>query len=270
MRRDHIVLPSIVFRNRVVYFIFTLAVLTAGCLFVNFNPVGFFIEFHYVKELLGEMLLPNFNQVFTNPTIWSAVVQTLSMAFLGTLFGCSAALILAFCAASNVMPVRAVRTLVRILLSVTRATPGLVMILIFVIAVGLGAFAGILSLVFITVGTFGKLFAEIIESADHAPGEAIYSVGARRLQVLWYSIVPQVLPAFIANSLYAFDTNLRASIYLGIFGGGGIGFQLNMAIKVLRYRDATALICIIIVLVVLFEKISDYFRKKILHAGSLH
>jgi len=270
MRASKLILPSIRFRYRLTYLIAALTVLGAGCMFVGFNPLGFFTEFHYVRDLLGEMLMPEFSQVFSNPTVWGSVLQTLSMAFLGTLFGCLAALVLAFCAASNVMPVKWVRISIRALLAITRATPGLVMILIFVIAVGLGAFAGILSLIFITVGTFGKLFAEIIELSDYAPGEAIYSVGAKRVQVIWFAVLPQTLPSFIANMLYAFDINLRTAISLGIFGGGGIGLQLNMAIKVLRYKDATALICLVIVLVVLFEKISDYFRKRILHSVSLH
>jgi phosphonate transport system permease protein len=74
--------------------------------FVGFNPLGFFTEFHYVRDLLGEMLMPEFRQVFSNPTVWGSVQQTLSMAFLDTLFGCMAALVLAFCAASNVMLVK--------------------------------------------------------------------------------------------------------------------------------------------------------------------
>jgi phosphonate transport system permease protein len=77
------------------------------------------------------------------------------------------------------------------------------------------------------------------------------------------------MPSFIANLLYAFDVNMRAAIGLGIFGGGGIGFQLQMAKSVLHYKDVTALITIIIVLVILVEKLSDYLRKRILGDGKL-
>jgi phosphonate transport system permease protein len=142
-------------------------------------------------------------------------------------------------------------------------------VLIFVIAVGPGAFAGVLTLVLITIGFFGKMFVDIIENSEIPPGEAIYSVGATRVQVIRYSIIPQILPTFIANLLYAFDVNMRAAIGLGIFGGGGIGFQLQMAKSVLHYKDVTALITIIIVMVILVERLSDYLRRRILGEGKL-
>jgi len=162
------------------------------------------------------------------------------------------------------MPYQFIRGLAQFSLSMFRVVPILVVILIFVIAVGPGAFAGVLTLVIITIGTFGKLFAEIIENVENAPGEAIFSVGASRMQVIRYAVIPQILPSLIANLLYAFDVNMRAAIGLGIFGGGGIGFQLQMAKSVLHYKDVTALISIIIVLVIVVEKISDYLRRKIL------
>ena len=84
------------------------------------------------------------------------------------------------------------------------------------------------------------------------------------MQVIRYSIIPQVLPAFIASLLYAFDVSMRAAIGLGIFGGGGMGFKLQLAEKVLHYKDVTAYVSIIIVLVILTEKLSDYLRRKIL------
>jgi phosphonate transport system permease protein len=167
------------------------------------------------------------------------------------------------------MPWRAVRVIVRLVLSLQRVIPGLVIILIFVIAVGLGAFAGMLALVFGTIGTFGQLFTEIIENTENAPAEAIYSVGASRIQVIRYAILPQVFPSFIANFLYSFDINMRAAIGLGIFGGGGIGFELFLAMRLLHYRDALALIFFTIVLIILVEKLSDYMRKKILGDGRL-
>ena len=120
-----------------------------------------------------------------------------------------------------------------------------------------------------TIGTFGKLFTEIIENTENPPGEAIFSVGASRLQVIRFSVIPQILPSLIANLLYAFDVNMRTAISLGIFGGGGIGFEFQMAKSVLHFKDVTALISLIIVLVFFVEKLSDYLRKKILGEGKL-
>jgi phosphonate transport system permease protein len=264
MSTVNFILPSKKYKQRVTIFSISALVVFVACLYMDFNPIGFFTEFHFVRDLLGEMFMPNYHVLADDASTAFSIVQTLSMAFLGTLYGGIIAIILAFLAASNTMPYKFIRGLAQFSLSMFRVVPILVVILIFVIAVGPGAFAGVLTLVIITIGTFGKLFAEIIENVENAPGEAIFSVGASRMQVIRYAVIPQILPSLIANLLYAFDVNMRAAIGLGIFGGGGIGFQLQMAKSVLHYKDVTALISIIIVLVIVVEKISDYLRRKIL------
>ena len=262
-------LPSKKYKQKVTYFSIAVLVVAAVCFYMNFNPIGLFTEFHYVKDLLDEMFPPNFRLLSENTSTANSILQTLSMAFLGTLYGGIIALMLAFLSAANTMPYKFVRVSVQFLVAMLRVIPILVVVLIFVIAVGPGAFAGVLTLVVVTAGFFGKLFTEVIENAENAPAEAIYSVGASRMQVIRYGIIPQILPTFIANLLYAFDVNMRAAIGLGIFGGGGIGFQLQMAKSVLHYKDVAALIIIIIVLVVLVEKISDSLRRQILGDGKL-
>jgi phosphonate transport system permease protein len=269
MNTLEITLPSKKYKRKVTLFSAAVVIVSLACAYMNFNPLGLFVEFHFVRELLGEMFMPNFKLLWDNSSIGLSVLQTLSMAFLGTLYGGVIAIVLAFLAALNSMPLKAVRVIVRICLSLVRVVPVLVVILIFEIAVGPGAFAGLLTLVITTTGTFGKLFAEIIENTENPQGEAIFSVGASRLQVIRYSIIPQILPSLIANLLYAFDINIRTAISLGIFGGGGIGFELYMATHVLHYKDATALICFTILLVILVEKLSDYLRRKILGGGRL-
>ena len=264
-----IILPSKQYKRKVTIFSIAAVVISLACAYMNFNPIGFFTEFHYVMDLLHDMFPPNYHVFSENSSTGYAILQTLSMAFLGTVYGGIIAMILAFLAASNTMPYRIVRIMVQVVVSLVRVLPSLVVVLIFVIAVGPGAFAGMLTLVFATIGTFGKLFAEIIENSENAPGEAIYSVGASRFQVIRYSIIPQVLPAFIANLLYAFDVSMRAAIGLGIFGGGGIGFKLQLAEKVLHYKDVTAYVSIIIVLVIFTEKLSDYLRRRVLGEGKL-
>jgi len=269
MSTVEISLPSKKYKRKVTVFSAALIIVSIACVYMGFNPIGIFTEFHFVRDLLGEMFMPNYKVLWNNSSIGFSIVQTLSMAFLGTLYGGIIAIILAFLAALNTMPLKIVRVITRFTLSLVRVVPILVVILIFVIAVGPGTFAGLLTLVITTIGTFGKLFAEIIENTENPPAEAIFSVGASRLQVIRYSIIPQILPSFIANLLYAFDINMRAAIGLGIFGGGGIGFELYMATHVLHYKDVTALISLIIVLVILVEKLSDYLRRKILGEGNL-
>jgi phosphonate transport system permease protein len=262
-------LPSKKYKQRATVFSISALVVAVASIYMNFNPIGIFTEFHYVRDLLGEMFWPNYHVITDNLSIPESILQTISMAFLGTLYGGFVAVIIAFLAASNIMPYRLVRAVSDTVLALLRVIPNLVVVLIFVIAVGPGAFAGVLTLVISTIGTSGKLFKEIIENADNPPAEAIYSVGASRLQVIRYSIFPQILPSLIANLLYAFDINIRAAIGLGIFGGGGIGFELQMAKSVMHFKDVMALVSLIIVLVFLVERVSDFLRKKILGEGKL-
>jgi phosphonate transport system permease protein len=269
MTLANITLPSNKFKRKVTVFSIAAVLVSVACAYLNFNPLAIFTEFHFLRDLLGEMFPPNYRVLSENTSTGYSILQTLSMAFLGTVYGGIIAIILAFLAASNTMPYRFVRVVVQTVVSLVRVAPTLVLVLVFVIAVGPGSFAGVLTLVFVTVGTFGKLFADIIENSEQAPGEAIYSVGASHLQVIRYAIIPQVLPAFVASLLYAFDVSMRAAIGLGIFGGGGIGFKLQLAKSVLNYKNVTAYVSIIIVLVILTEKLSDYLRKKILGSEKL-
>ncbi|HWD86561.1 MAG TPA: phosphonate ABC transporter, permease protein PhnE [Mucilaginibacter sp.] len=264
-----ITLPSKKFKRKTTIFSITAIVVTVACIYIGFNPFAIFSEFHFMRDLLAEMFPPNYETLTENSSTGYAILQTLSMAFLGTVYGGIIAIILAFLAASNTMPYKPVRMVVQGIVSLVRVMPTLVVVLIFVIAVGPGAFAGMLTLVFTIIGTFGRLFVDVIENAENSPGEAIYSVGASRLQVLRYSIFPQILPSLIASLLYSFDVSMRSAISLGIFGGGGIGFKFQLAKSVLHYKDMTAYISIIIVLVIATEKVSDYFRRRILGEGKL-
>jgi phosphonate transport system permease protein len=257
------------YRRRATILLSIALLVTAASLYMGFDPTMFFTEFHYVTDLFGSMSPPNLNVIWHDETIGMAILETLSMAFLGTLIGGGFALLLAFLAAENTMPSKPVRLLVRLFLSIDRVIPPLFIILVFVSTVGIGPFAGMLSLVLSTMGTFGQLFREIIENADPAPADAIYSVGATRAQVIRFVILPQVLPSFTANLFYAFDINIRVAISLGIFGGGGVGFQLFQAMRVLHYHDALALILLTVVLIVGSEKLSDLLRSRLLNRGSL-
>ncbi len=253
-------IPSRKFKNKVTIFVAIALVITGLSVYLEFDFLLLFTDFHYIVALLGEMFPPRFSILFTKEQIFSSILQTISMAFLGTLIGGSVAMVLAFFAAKNTSPNRAIRLLTKSLLATERVIPSLVIILIFLITVGLGPFAGMLSLALGSIGMFGKLFADAIEQIDNDQVEAIYSVGANKMQVIRFGIIPQVLPSFIGNLFYAFDINLRAAIGLGIFGGGGIGYEIHMAMQMLQYREALALIFFTIILISLFEKISDILR----------
>ncbi len=251
------------FRKRSYITALIIIIISLSSIYLGFNPILFFTDFHYMVSLFKEMIPDNL-EILTRSTVYVSIAQTVSMAFLGTLFGGIIAMGLAFLAAGNTSPSPYLRTTVRTLLAFERVTPSMVIILVFIIALGIGPFAGMLALTIGTLGMFGKLFADAIENVEYGPLEAIYSTGAHKLQAIRYGIIPQVLPSFIANLFYAFDVNMRAAIFLGIFGGGGIGYEYYMVMKVLRYKDALALLCFTIILITLLEKISDYLRKKVI------
>jgi phosphonate transport system permease protein len=166
------ILPSARYRKKVTLVTGVVAACVIACVYLGFDPWILFTDFHYAAELVGSMLPPNLSLLWSSKAIPISVAETISMALLGTLFGGATAVLMAFLAAANTMPLRLVRTVVRAILSLLRVIPSLVFILVFVIAVGLGSFAGMLTLLVSTIGTFGQLFTEIIENTERAPAEA--------------------------------------------------------------------------------------------------
>jgi phosphonate transport system permease protein len=256
-------LPSAAFRKRLLAAGASLATLGACLAYLKVDPIALFRDFHYLTNLAGEMMPPNLRLLRVKPELWTSMLQTISMAFLGTLAGGAVAIVMAVFAATNTTPNRWVRLTVRTLLAAERCTPNIVVLLVLLIAVGIGPFAAMLSLCIGSVGLFGKLFADAIEHADAGPGEAIAASGATRLQVIRYGILPQAAPSIVANTFYAFDVNLRAAVALGVLGGGGIGFELNLARSVLRYKDMFACLLLIMVLINLMERVADFFRERL-------
>jgi phosphonate transport system permease protein len=210
------------------------------------------------------MFPPHLQLLWEKGGLLGSLVETVSMAFLGTVFGGCIALVLAFFAATNTSPNPALRLFIRALLAAERSIPNFIVLLVLLIAVGIGPFAGMLSLTVGSVGMFGKLFSDAIEQADKGIFESIQSVGSTKLQLIRYAVLPEVIPSFIANLFYAFDVNLRAAIPLGVFGGGGIGFEFNFADRLLRYKDMLAYALVIIVLITGMERMSDWVRRRIL------
>lgn len=230
------------------------------------NPLILIRDFGYVVDLLRQMWPPNLHLLWQKPAIWTSLVTTIATAFLATLGGAAAALVLACLAAANTTPHPLLRYLVRFALTAERCTPNIVVLLVLLIAVGLGPFAAMLSLLIGSVGMFGKLFADAIERVDVGPVEAVQAVGASRLQVLRYAVFPLVAPSVVANVFYAFDVNLRAAVTLGVFGGGGIGFELDLARAMLRYRDMLACLLLVVVMINVMERVADRVRARLFAA----
>lgn len=228
------------------------------------NPVAFITEFHYVRDLAAEMWPPRVDLLWTQPRLWNrSIAETMAMATLGTLIGCSIAFGAALLAARNTTVHPWVRLLLRVAMATERAITAFFFLMVFLIAFGLGPFAGTLTLIVAAFGTFGRLFADALEQADPLPCEAIEAVGATRLQVIAFGVMPQAAPALLATAFYAFDINLRASIALGVFGAGGLGFAVNIANNFLRYDEVLAYALISMALVTAAEFVADVPRRRI-------
>jgi phosphonate transport system permease protein len=232
--------------------------------YLDMSPSSFVVDFRFINDLFHQFFPPKMSLFWTKPALWMSLLDTLSMAFLATVCGGAIALALAFFAATNTTPHPLIRFWVRTLLVMQRSVPQLVIILVLLIAVGIGPFAGVLTLTIGSVGMFGKFFADAIEQADKGIAESVQSVGSARSQIIRYAVLPQVIPSFVANLLYAFDYNLRAAIPLGVFGGGGIGFELAFAHGLLHYRDVMAYTIMIVVMITGMERISDRVRRSII------
>ncbi|WP_422419354.1 phosphonate ABC transporter, permease protein PhnE [Pseudomonas sp. GZD-222] len=197
------------------------------------------------------------------PRLWQPAVETLQIALWGTLLGIVFAIPLAFLAARNLQGNRWVYAGTRQVLNVIRSINELILALVFVSAVGLGPFPGVLALALHGVGMLGKFFADSIEEIDQGPIEALQATGARPLQVIAFGVIPQVITAWIAVVLYRFEVNLRSATVLGMVGAGGLGFELVSSLKLFKYPETATCIIVITLMVVAADLVSSRLRRRI-------
>jgi phosphonate ABC transporter permease subunit PhnE len=150
----------------------------------------------------------------------------------------------------------------RTILNALRSVEALVMAIVFVIAVGIGPFAGVMALGLHTIVSLAKLYSEQVESISPGPLEAIEATGANRLQSIIYAVVPQIIPPYISYTMYRWDINVRMSTIIGFVGGGGIGFLLQQNINLLNYRAASTQMLAIAIVVASMDYISSVLREK--------
>lgn len=153
------------------------------------------------------------------------------------------------------------------ILALFRGVPELMWALLFVVAVGLGPFPGVLALTAHSIGILGKLYAEIFESVDQRLVEMARATGASELQTLAYVRLPVTLPVFLSYTLFRWECNMRSATVLGFVGAGGIGTQLMISMKLFMYQEVSTLVAAIFILVVVVEMIGQYLRARILGDG---
>lgn len=195
--------------------------------------------------------------------LWAPALETIQIAIWGTLLSVLLALPLSFIAASNLHSWSWLRRLIRQFMNVVRSINELILALIFVSAVGLGPFPGVLALALHGMGMLGKFFAEAIEEIDDGPLQALRSTGASQLQIIAFGVAPQVITAWIAVVLYRFEVNLRSATVLGMVGAGGLGFELVSSLKLFRYQETATCIIVITVMVIAADMTSNWLRSRI-------
>ena len=196
-------------------------------------------------------------------TLADPLLETIHIATLGTAATVVIAFPIAFLAARNTSPNAFTWFVGRFILVTSRSVNTVVWGLLFVAIFGPGPMAGIWAIAFRSIGFMGKLVAEAIEEIDGGVVEAIESTGASRLQVLWYGILPQVLPVIYGTTVYRWDINIRESTVLGFVGAGGIGILLYSSINQFQWQEVSLMLVAVFGVVLISEFVSATVRQRI-------
>ncbi len=223
---------------------------------IGMNPVALLKGMPFMADFFSRMFPPDLSHL---RLLGDATLETVQIAVWGTLIAILLSIPFALLGAKNTTPHPVVFHATRMFLNALRSINELVFALIFVSAVGLGPFAGVLAIALHATGMLAKFCAEEIEGVDRGPIEAMQATGAGRLQVILFGIVPQVIPAFISYSIYRFDVSIRAATILGLVGAGGLGFSLIKTMKLFKYHETAT--CILVIFVIVF--VSDWVCARI-------
>ena len=214
----------------------------------------------YFGDILSRMLPPDFSNL--NQLIY-AMFETIEIAFLGTFIAIVLSIPFGLFSARNLAPNYFVYIVCKTVVIFFRAIPEFIIAMILVIAIGFGAMPGVLALGLHTMGFLAKFYAEDIEHVNKGPIDALRSSGATKSQIISFGIIPQILPAFVANNLYILDRNVRMATMLGIVGAGGIGYELQSSFRMFEYERVSAIIILIFFTIFLIDNFSSYIRSKI-------
>ena len=191
------------------------------------------------------------------------MVVTLQVAIWGTLLAVVCAVPLGILSSDNIVPWWVYHP-VRRLMDAARAINEMVFALLFVVAVGVGPLGVVLSLWVHTTGVLAKLFSEAVEAIEPSPVEGVRSTGASFLEEVVYGVIPQVFPLWISYSLYRFESNVRSATVVGMVGAGGIGMVLWELIRSFAFEQTCAVMALIVLVVVVFDMLSQQLRKRVL------
>ena len=214
-------------------------------------------------DIVGEMLPPDPKAI---PRLGRPLVETTVMSIMATALSALAAVPLGFLAARTTTPHALVSAATKGLFNAMRTIPELIVAIIFVASVGFGLLPGILSLCVCSTGMLGKFYAEAIEKADAGMAEAVAACGGSRLHVIVFGIVPQVWAHAVDYTLYRWEHNFRASTVVGMVGAGGIGFEIVAALRLMQYREVSAMLLVVFAVVQLVDGFGGLVRTRLLGA----
>lgn len=236
----------------------TYLVLALATIEVNWGRVAMGVD--RAAVLFAGFLRPDFTSRWQ--FIQVGILESVAMTVVATFLGILLAIPFAFGAARNIAPLP-VYLACRTVIAVSRSFQEIVIAIFFVVMVGFGPLAGVLTLSFGSIGFLGKLLAEDIEDIDPAQLEAIRATGGTWFQQMGFGVVPQIMPRFVGLAVYRLDINFRESSVIGIVGAGGIGGALNTSIARYEYGTTAAIILVIVALVYLGEIASGVIRKRV-------
>jgi phosphonate transport system permease protein len=214
---------------------------------------------------LGRILgyfIPPAHDGYLDLILWG-LVETLAIAFLGTLLAALASIPLGFMGARNIIPAWLFHFLIRRLFDGVRAIDAIIWALIFVGIVGLGPQAGVLAIAFSDTGTLAKLFAEAVENIDEDQVDGVTATGASKVEAIRFAIVPQIAPVFLSHTLYFFESNVRSASILGIVGAGGIGRLLSERIQGNYWEEVAFIIIVVLIAVAVVDTLSKELRTRL-------
>jgi len=222
------------------------------------------------KAVVTGLFHPDWNYVYLaeGEDLLRGLGETLAIAVLGTAISVVLTIPFALWAARNLVKLRLLSGASAFTLSLIRTFPDIIMAIIFIKAVGPGAFAGVLTVGLNSIGMLGKLNAEALEELDMGPSEALKACGATRLQTIWHAIVPQAIPFYLSFALFRLEINVRSAAILGAVGAGGIGTPLIFALEGRSWSRVGIILLGIIVLVTAIDWISGKLRKRLVEGKS--
>jgi len=222
------------------------------------RPMALITDAGNMASFAGDFFPPDFTDW---RTYLEEMVVTVQIALWGTVLAVVFAVPLGILSSDNIVPWWVYQP-VRRTMDAARSINEMVFAMLFVVAVGLGPFAGVLALFVHTTGVLAKLFSEAVEAIDPQPVEGIRSTGAHAIEEVVFGVIPQVLPLWISYSLYRFESNIRSATVVGMVGAGGIGVLLWELIRGFYFARTCAVMLIIIAVVVIFDLLSQYIRKR--------